>query len=362
MPWRRSAPVAWKIDKGIADSHWPLLERMAAGGFLCLGIPEEYGGCGLDALTTAIVVEELAAADAGYGFTATLNSHLPVMVAGTEEQKRAFLPRICDRTRPGLSAFALTEPGAGSDAGAVRTTALKDGDQYVVNGEKCFISNGDSASLYTIFATVDRSRGVKGITAFLMTDEAEGLNRGKVEDKMGFRTSRTGVFSLNDVRIPETSLLGKEGAGFGIAMRILDVLRVLSCGAVGVGVARRAFECAARFWKTRADSRALAANQAVTFALADMLAEVEAARLMVWRSAWMIDQKQSVGTMSSLTKFFVSDRALQVAQKGLELVGPEGYGEEYPLEKLVRDAKLLQIYEGTNQISRMVAARAILAG
>jgi len=355
-------PLAWKIDKGLIKEYpWPLMAKLAQAGLLCLGVPREYGGSGLDVLTTAVIVEELAAADPGIAFTVTLNSFPALLAAGTEVQKKKFLPRLCDPERPGLSAFALTEPNAGSDAASLAATARREGGEYILNGEKCFISNGDLASLYTVFATLDRTKGFGGITAFLVPAETPGLQRGKTEDKMGFRSSHTGVFALDQVRIPEENRLGEEGAGFGVAMKVLDVLRILSCGAVGVGLARGAFEATLRFLTGRSPAKALLGQQAVSFELADMLAAIEAARLMVWKSGWLIDSGRPVGTMSSLTKFLASDLALEVAQKGLRLVGPPAYSEEFPLEKLVRDAKLLQIYEGTNQISRLVAARGILA-
>jgi acyl-CoA dehydrogenase len=360
---REVRPLSWKIDKGLLpEYHWPLIAKMAEQGLLSMWIPEEYGGSGLDILTTSIVVEELAVADGGIAFTATINSVVPVMIAGTEEQKREFLPLVCDKKRPGLAAFALTEAQAGSDAGAVSTTARQEGEHYVLNGEKCFISNGDLARLYTAFATVDKTKGIKGITAFLVPDDVKGLLRGKIEHKMGFRSNHTAGVVFNDVRIPAENRLGQEGEGFKIAMKVLEVLRVISCGAVGVGMARGAYETALRFFTTYSDARAAAGQQAVSFDLADMLASIEAARLMVWKSGWMMDNNLSAGTMSNLTKFYASDMALEVANKGMQLVGHYAYSEDYPLEKYVRDAKLLQIYEGTNQISRMVASRGIFSG
>ena len=355
-------PISWKIDKGLIQGyHWPVIERMALNGLLSLGVPKEYGGSGLDILTMSIVVEEMAVGDGGIAFTATSNSYLPLMVAGTDEQKRTFLPLTSNREKPGLASFALTEPNAGSDGASISTTARKEGNDYILNGEKCFISSGDMARLYTVIATVDRARGLKGITAFLVPDDVEGLERGKIEDKLGFRSSHTGVFVLNGVRIPEGNRLGEEGAGFGIAMKVLEVMRVISCGAVGVGIARGAYEAALRFLLTHSSAKAIVSQQALSFDLADMLASIEACRLMVWKSSWMLDNGLAASTMSNLTKFYVSDMAMEVTNKGLELVGPSGYTEEYPLDKYIRDAKVLQIYEGTNQISRLVASRGIVS-
>ncbi len=355
-------PVSWKIDKGlIQDYPWPLIKKLNDKGLLSLGVPEIYGGSGLDLVTTAVVLEELAVADGGISFTSSLNSYNSFMIAGTDAQKETFLPQVCNKDDPGLAVFALTEPNAGSDAGAISTTARVDGDSYVLNGEKCFISNAGLACVYTVFATLDRTKGVKGITAFIVPKDAQGLSFGKIEDKMGFRSSRTASFSLQDVRIPRSNRLGKEGEGFKIAMQELDVLRVLSCGAVGVGIGRAACEDAVRFFKTKGNVKTIMNQQAITFDLADMTAAVEAARLMVWKSCWKMDQGVSASLDSSLTKFFASDMAVDVAGKALRLLGHFAYTESYPIEKYVRDAKILQIYEGTNQVARLVASRMILA-
>ena len=359
----RIAPLSWGLDRSSHEEFpWPLIRELNQEGLLNLGVPTQYGGSGLDILTSCLVIEELAVADPGIAFTVTLNSYVPLMIAGTPEQQEKFFPLTCDKDNPGLSAFALTEPNAGSDAGAASATARKEGDEYVLNGEKCFISNGDQAALYAIFATLDRSAGLKAMTAFLVPGDSPGLSRGKFEDKMGFRSSHTGVFAMQDVRIPASNLLGQEGGGFKIAMQTLEVLRIISCGAVGVGLARAATEKSLEFLKDHSEPKKLPNQQALTFPLAEMQASVEAARLMVWKTAWMLDSKVPAGTMSGLTKFYASDAALQVAEKGLQLTGPHGRTGQYPLEKLVRDAKLLQIYEGTNQISRLVASRGILAG
>jgi len=356
-------PLAWNMDKGLTEGyHWPLIRKMSGQGLLSLAVPVQYGGSGLDILTTCMVVEELAVGDGGIAFTSSLNSFVPLMVAGTEEQKSRFLPLTCGGENPGLSGFALTEPGAGSDAGSLTTSARKEGQEYVLSGEKCFISNGDVAALYTVFATVDRSKGVRGITAFVVPGDAPGISRGKIEDKMGFHSSHTGVVALHDVRIPEGNRLGAEGEGFRIAMQVLEVLRVISCGAVGIGIARAAYETAHRFLTTHSNAKTVMGQQAVAFQMADMLASIEAARLMVWKTSWLLDTGRSASTLSALTKFYASDMAVEVSSRAMQLVGPHAYCEEYPLEKLVRDAKLLQIYEGTNEIARLVASRAVFSG
>ena len=355
-------PLAWKIDRGLTQEfHWPLIKKMAEQDLLSLGMPSEYGGSDLDFLTTGIVIEELAVADIGIAFTAGMNAATPLSLMGTEEQKKKFLPLTCDRKNPGLAGFALTEPNAGSDAGAVSTQARREGDEYVLNGEKCFISSGDMAALYVVFATVDKSKGVGGITGFLLPGDTEGISRGKIEDKMGFHSNHTGVVVLNDVRIPVEDRLGEEGSGFMIAMKLLEIARVISCGVVGVGLARGAYETTLKFLKTHSDAKTLMMQQPISFDLADMLASIEATRLLVWKACWMLDNELPSGAMSALTKFYASDMALEIANKGMQLVGPHAYTEEYHLDKLVRDAKLLQIYEGTNQISRLVVSRDILS-
>jgi len=354
--------LAWKIDKGLIEEfHWPLINKMAQQGLLSLGVPEKFGGSGLDLLTSAIVVEELAVGDAGIAFTTSLNSFLPLMVAGTEEQKEEFIPLISNKEKPGLSAFALTEPNAGSDASGVITSARHEGKHYVLNGEKCFISNGDVATLYTVLATVDKAKGVRGITAFLVPWGTEGLSRGKRETKMGFHSNHTSTVVLNDVEIPEKNRLGEEGDGFKIAMKVIDVARVLSCGAVGVGIARAAYEAVLKFLKTHSNPKAVIGQQAISFQLADMLAAIEASRLLVWKSGWIFDRGLPAATMISLTKFYASDMAVELTNRSMQLVGLHGYSEDYPVDKYVRDAKLLQIYEGTNQISRLIVSRDILS-
>ena len=356
-------PLSWKIDKGMVEEYpWPLIKKMNEEGLLNLGTPEEFGGSGLDMLTTAIVLEELAVADGGISFTSSLNAFHLLMIAGNDSQKSEYLPALCSKEDPGLMVFALTEPNAGSDAGSITTTARLDGQEYVLNGEKCFISNAGLASVYAILATIDRSQGVKGITAFIVPKDTPGLSFGKVEDKMGFRSSRTASIILEDVRIPQSNLLGKEGGGFKLAMKELDSLRILSCGAVGVGIAKAALETCVRFFKTMGNLKQVMNQQAITFELADMAASIQAARLMVWKSCWTIDQGIPGTLDSSLTKFYVSDVAVDVANKALRLLGHYAFTEEYPIEKYVRDAKILQIYEGTNQVARLVASRMILAG
>jgi alkylation response protein AidB-like acyl-CoA dehydrogenase len=335
------------------------IDKAAAEGLFSLGIDEKYGGSGLDFLTMAVVIEELAVGDQGLAFTTAMNSSSPILLAGTDEQKAKFLPLVAGKN-PGMFAFSLTEPGAGSDAGALATTARLDNEEYILNGTKCFISNGASAALYTIFATVDRSTGVKGITAFIVEGDRPGVSGGKIEDKIGFRTSETAEVILNDVRIPKDNLIGGEGGGFKIAMQFLDGARLLSAGAIGVGAARAAYEGVLEYFNRAQDPvKKAIGSQPIAFALAEIASAIEASRLLVWKACWLKDQGMPATLNAAWAKFYASDIAVEAANKAVQLIGQYGYGDKHPLEKFVRDAKVLQIYEGTNQIAKLVAARFI---
>jgi alkylation response protein AidB-like acyl-CoA dehydrogenase len=335
------------------------IQKAAAEGLFSLGIPEKYGGSGMDFLTMAVVLEELAAGDAALAFTTAMNATSPILSSGTEEQKNRFLPMMAGKT-PGMASFALTEPGAGSDASSILTKAELDGDEYVINGSKCFISNGGSASLYILFATLDRSKGVKGITAFIVEGDRKGIEVGKIENKIGFRASETAEISLNDLRIPKENLLGGEGSGFKIAMQSLDGARILSVGAIGIGLAKAAYEGAVAFFNESSSSlKGSLGHQPISFALADIACAVEAIRLMVWKASWLLDQGLPSTMNAAWVKIYASDMAIETANKAVQVIGHHSYGEKYPLEKFVRDAKILQIYEGTNEISRLVASRFI---
>jgi alkylation response protein AidB-like acyl-CoA dehydrogenase len=263
---------------------------------------------------------------------------------------------------PKLMGFCLTEAGAGSDAAAVATVARLDGDEWVINGRKCFISNAGLCVAYAVFATVDRSKGVRGITGFLVPADTPGVSVGKVEDKMGMRTSTTAEIILDNVRVPKENMLGQEGGGFGIAMRVLDLYRPLNCGAVSVGLARAAFDAARQYCRQRvAFDRSGFEQQAISFQLADMASAIEVARLLVWKTCWLIDNKKPFGAESAMSKYFSSDMAVKVCSDAVGLVGLDSYSADYPVEKFLRDAKLLQIYEGTNQIQRTIVARQVIA-
>lgn len=352
-------PIAHEYDEK-EEIPWQVVEKAFEVGLINLNVPEEYGGQGLDHVTGAVIAEELAYGCLGINgsFGANGLALTPLLLAGTEEQKSKFLKPFC--ARPQLAAFGLTEPNAGSDVAGLQTTAKLYGDEYVLNGQKCFITNGGVAGLYTIFASVDRSKGVKGISAFLVPGDTPGLSPGKKEKKMGDRASHVGEVILEEVRIPRSNLLGKEGDGFKIAMATLDATRP-GVGASAVGVARRGLEEAIKYSKQRVQfGQPIAANQAIQFMLADMAMQVDGARLLVWRACRKLDRGERASLEGAMAKCFAGDVAMKVATDSVQIFGGYGYMREYPVEKLMRDAKILQIYEGTNQIQRMVMAREIL--
>lgn len=353
-------PAAMEADRNpdTRPFNWELIKKASRQGFLHLRAPKEYGGASLTIPTLAIIVEELGWGDAGVAFTCLAGFPEAVYLNGNEEQKKRFCPPFADKENPKLTSFALTEPGAGSDAASIITTAKLEGDAYVLNGTKHFISQGGLASLYTVYASTDRSKGARGICCFIVPGDSRGLSVAKVEDKMGFRFSHTAELVLDSVPIPRSNLLGQEGAGFGMAMESLNVARVLTCGAMGVGVARAAYEAVLAHTKeTNRFGRPLLHQQAISFTLADMLASLEAARALVWKTCWMMDQQMPSTREASMTKFYGSDMALRVTSQAVQLMGFAAYRKETPVEKFMRDAKLFQIYEGTNQIQRLVVSR-----
>jgi len=357
---REIIPIAAEYDER-EEIPWHVVEKAHTAGLMNLSVPEEYGGQGLDALTAAIIVEEMAYGCLGINGTYGANelALAPILIAATEEQKKRFLPDFC--AKPQLAAFGLTEPDAGSDVANIQTTAVLDGDHYVINGNKCFITNGGVAALYTIFATVDKSKGFKGITAFIVPGNTAGISGGKKERKLGDRAAHVGEVILQDVRVPVENRLAKEGEGFKIAMMTLDTTRP-GIGASAVGVARRAYEEARKYSMQRVQfGKPIAANQAIQFMLADMAMKIDAARLLVWRAAQYLKAGLPVSTEGSMAKCYAGDVAMSVTVDAVQIMGGYGYMREYPVEKLMRDAKILQIYEGTNQIQRMVIAKNILS-
>lgn len=344
------------------DGVFPLeLFRKAFDLGLMTGfIPEIHGGQGLTMLDTCILEEEISWGCCGVATSMNTNALAlgPILLAGTVEQKRLFVEPFATEFR--FASFCLTEPGAGSDAGGIATTARREGDGYVLDGRKCFITNGAHASQYTVFASTDRSRGHRGLSAFVVPRETPGVSSGKKEDKMGQRASETCDVLFEEVRVPEANRLGAEGEGFKIAMRTIDYARA-AVAAMAVGVARAAYEHAVEYGRQRIQfGQPIAMNQAIYFLLADMATDIEAARLLTWKAAWLADQGKRNTKEASFAKAFAADLAMRAATDAVQIFGGYGYMKDYPVEKLMRDAKLLQIFEGTSQIQRMVIAKETL--
>jgi acyl-CoA dehydrogenase len=328
-------------------------------GLMTPHIPDELGGAGLRGIEGALIGEELCWGCSGIAtaIVANILGALPMMIAGTEEQRREWLPPLLEE--PILCSFALTEPNAGSDVSGIQTTAVRHGDEYVINGSKMFITNAGRASWVIVFASTDKAAGHRGLSAFIVPSDAEGVTVEKHLDKMGQRATDTSALAFQDVRVPAANRLGEEGQGFKIAMQTLDSTRP-GTAAGAVGVARAAFEHAVEYARERVQfGQPIAINQGVNFLVADMAAEIEAARLLTWQAAWLIDQGQRATLQSSYAKRFAADTAMKVTTDAVQIFGGYGYIKEYPVEKLMRDAKLFQIYEGTSQIQRLVIAREI---
>ncbi len=352
-------PNAAKYDKGEEFAE-DVMRKAFEVGFLTCIIPKEYGGGGLSNVDTVIISEELAAGCAGMYTTMMVNAlaYTPIILYGTDEQKKKYLTPQTEKMS--FASFCLTEREAGSDAGTLKTKAIKHGEEYVINGSKCFISNGGIASQYVVFALTDPEKGARGMSAFIVPRETPGITIGKEEDKMGHRASNTVELYFEDMKVPAENLLAKEGMGFIIAMRTLDHTRA-PVGAAGVGVARAALEYAIEYAKTRIQfGKPIALFQNNAFKIAQMATEIDAARQLVWRAAWLMDQGRSCGKESAMAKMYGSDVAMKVTTEALQIFGGYGYMKDYPMEKLMRDAKLLQIYEGTNEIQRLVISREVI--
>ncbi len=353
------APVALKYDK---DPQFPgeIIKKAHAAGLMNLTCPKEYGGQGLGLVNSAIISEEMNVACVAITGMIGINSLAcaPILVGGSDEQKRRFLIPLNQSGK--TASFGLTEREAGSDAGSLRTAAKLDGDHYILNGQKCFITNASYAAFYTIFATIDPSKKTKGICAFVVPRESPGLSIGKVEDKMGQRALNVAEVILENVIVPKENRLGEEGEGFKFAMEALDEGRV-NIATVGVGLARAAFEAALDYAKKRVQfGKPIGTFQALNFMLADMAAAVESARLLSWYAASLADHGQRYTREAAQAKFYATDVAMRVTTDAVQIHGGYGYTKEYLVEKLMRDAKLTQIYEGTNQINRMVAGGALM--
>jgi acyl-CoA dehydrogenase len=355
---REIRPVAGEYDE---RSQHPadVIAKAHEVGLMNPHVPEELGGPGLSAFEQILIGEELAWGCSGIATSIVANilGSLPVLLAGSDDQRRTWLPPLLDE--PLLCSFALTEAGAGSDVSAIQTTAVRRGDEYLLNGSKMFITNAGHAAWFVAFASTEPGAGHRGLSAFVVPSDADGVVVERHLDKMGQRATDTSALALQDVRISAANRLGEEGEGFKIAMRTLDLTRP-GTAAGAVGVARAAFDYAVDYSKGRVQfGQPIAMNQGVNFLVADMAAETEAARLLTWQAAWLIDQGKRATLQSSYAKRFAADTAMKVTTDAVQIFGGYGYMKEYPVEKLMRDAKLFQIYEGTSQIQRLVIAREI---
>jgi acyl-CoA dehydrogenase len=352
-------PVAWEYDR---DSTFPqqLIEQAWGLGLMNVYIPERYGGVGLSSFAGVLIEEELAWGCSGIQTSVGCNglATTPLLLAGSEELKRRYLERLT--AEPRLASFCLTEPDAGSDVAAMKTRAVRRGDRWVISGSKCFITNGSYANFYTVYAKTDPDAGHRGISCFIVPRDAGVIVDGH-EDKMGQRASDTATITFPDVEIPAGHLIGEENAGFKIAMMTLDRTRP-GVAAMATGIARAAFEFAVSYARERVTFGVpIAMHQAIQFMIADMATDIEAARLLTWKSAVLLDQGQRNTLLSSHAKRFAADAAMRVATDAVQVYGGYGFIKDYPVEKLMRDAKIMQLYEGTAQIQRIVIAREIFA-
>jgi acyl-CoA dehydrogenase len=352
-------PVAWEYDR---DATWPqeIIQKAWELGLMNSHLPAEYGGAGASYLDGCLIVEELAWGCAAIATSLGANdlASAPVLLGGSDEIKKEYFGMLVEEAR--LASFCLTEPDAGSDVSGMRTTAVKRGDKYVINGSKCFITNGGYADWYTVYAKTDKHAGHRGISAFVVPRD-ETVSVDKHEDKMGLRASNTATVSFNDTEVPAGNLLGQENHGFKLAMMTLDRTRP-GVASMATGIARAAFEFAKDYSLERVQFGVpIAMHQAIQFMIADMATKIEAARLLLRKSAVLLDQGRRNTLVSSHAKRFAADTAMEVTVDAVQVYGGYGFIKEYPVEKLMRDAKIMQLYEGTSQIQRLVIAREILA-
>ncbi len=351
--------VARRDEEGI----WPtdLVKQMGEMGLLGVAVKEEYGGAGLDYVSYALVIEELSRVDASLGVIASVNNSLVchgIEKFGTAEQKRELLIPLASGRM--LGAFSLSEPGAGSDAAAQKTTAVRDGDSYVINGIKNWVTNGDNADTIILMAMTDPSKGVKGISAFLIDTKAPGCSVVKVEHKLGIRSAHSCQMAYDNYRLPATQRLGEEGQGFKIAMTILNAGRI-GIAAQALGIAQGAYEAALGYTKIREQfGKLIHEFQAVGFTLADMATRIKAARLLTYEAAWRKDNGLDYIKDAAMAKVYASETAMWVATKAVQLHGSNGYSKEYSVERFFRDAKITEIYEGTSEIQRLVISRELV--
>ncbi|MCF7891883.1 MAG: acyl-CoA dehydrogenase family protein [Candidatus Omnitrophica bacterium] len=351
------SPVSREMDE---KEEFPteIMKVLAQSDLFSLSIPSAYGGMGTGLMELCIATEEISRVDGGVAasYAASFLGMFPILLFGTEEQKKKYLPSIASGEK--LAAFALTEPEAGSDASAVKTTAKLDGDHYILNGTKHFITNGGDADVYTVIAATNKKRGARGMSAFIVDKGTEGFSFGKKEEKLGIRASSTGELIFEDARVPVANLLGqKEGIGFIATMKTFDQSRP-GVAAQAVGIAQGALEAATKYAHQRVQfGQPITSFQGIQWMLADMATKTEAARSLVYATASMVDRGiKSVGGASAAAKLFASDVAMEVTTEAVQIYGGYGYMKEYPVEKFMRDAKITQIYEGTNQIQKDIIA------
>ncbi|HZS78006.1 MAG TPA: acyl-CoA dehydrogenase [Ktedonobacteraceae bacterium] len=354
------APRAAEIDH-TGEFPWDMKELLAQQEILAMPFPVEYGGIGSSELAIVMAIEELSRYCATTALILAVQQlgSLPIILAGNEQQKRKYLPKLA--SGEWMAAFGLTEAGSGSDAAAMQTFAVRKGDKYILNGSKRFITNGGLAQVMSVFAITDQTVGTRGITAFIIEKDFPGFSVGRIEDKMGIKGSQTAELIFTDCEVPAENMLGREGDGFKIAMMTLDRTRP-GIGAQALGIAQGALDLAVSYSKQRKQfGRPIADNQGIQFMLADMATKVEAARLLVYNAAEMIDLGiRDFSKYSSMAKMYASDIAMDVTNDAIQILGGYGYMKEYPAERMMRDAKITQIYEGTNQIQRLVIARDLL--
>ncbi|MEW8985423.1 MAG: acyl-CoA dehydrogenase [Bacillus sp. (in: firmicutes)] len=352
-------PFIEKMEQG----HFPreILNKMGELGLMGIPIPEELGGAEMDFISYIIAINELSKVSATIGVILSVHTSVgtnPIVYFGNEEQKQKFVPKLASGEY--LGAFCLTEPQAGSDASGIKTRAVKDGDDYVLNGSKIFITNGGEADVYITFAVTDPTLGTKGISAFIVEKNTPGFIVGKDEHKMGLHGSRTLQLTFENMRVPASNLLGKEGEGFKIAMSNLDVGRI-GIASQALGIAEAALEAATEYAKTRYQfGKPIAAQQGLGFKLADMATSVEAARLLVYRAADLRAKGLPCGIEASMAKLFASRTAVEVTTDAIQVFGGYGYTEDYPVERYFRDAKITEIYEGTSEIQRLVISKHLI--
>ncbi len=342
-----------------AEYPWEVLKKAWEVGLMNTNIPEQFGGLGLGCFDAALIAEEIAFGCTGIGTAIEANglAQAPLILAATDEQKKEFLQPMTEELM--MAAYCVTEPGAGSDVSGAKTKAVKVGDEYIINGSKMWITNASVANWYFVLAYTDKEKAHRGMSAFIVPKNLQGIEVGKKEMNMGQRCSDTRGVTFTDVKIPAKYLLGKEGDGFKIAMKAFDHTRPIISSAA-VGLAKSAMEHAIKYSKERTTFGVpISKHQAISFMIADMAKDIEAARLLVWQAAWKIDQGLKNTKEAAMSKCFAADTAMRVATDAVQIFGGYGYSQEYPVEKLMRDAKIFQIYEGTSQIQRIIIAKEI---